>query len=87
MITYVDRYSSTDLPDIKGRWARIAVFRDIQIAWITKHVIQEKYTYLVENKFPTMYNDSSTETKVCDSLQEAKDFVEERWEWFINQVK
>ena len=94
MITYVTRYSSTGEPDDKGRWARIAVFKDIQIAWITKFSddkfkdnVTGGFFYFVDNRFPTLYNDSSTDHKVCNSLQEAKDFVQERWDWFTNHVK
>jgi len=36
MIEYFNRYSNTDLPDDMGRWARIAIYKNIRIAWISR---------------------------------------------------
>lgn len=89
MIKYIDRYSSTDELDDKGRWARIAIFRDIQIAWISKHKdeFEDGFIYFVDNKFPTMYNDSARECKVFKTLKDAKEFVFDKWNWFVDNVK
>tara|TARA_R110000787_G_scaffold7178_8_gene24733 strand:+ start:2499 stop:2759 length:261 start_codon:yes stop_codon:yes gene_type:complete len=84
---YIDRYSSTDQFDFKGRWARVVVYKDIQIAWISKFKATGDNLFFVDNKFPTMYNDSARETEAFKTLYEAKEFVEERWEWFINHVE
>lgn len=82
MIKYLNRYSDTELPDKNGRWARTAVCKNIRIAWISK--VEDKYSVICH--FPTMQNDTANEHKVCSSLEEAKDFVKERWEWFLNTV-
>ncbi len=86
MITYSNRYSNTDKFDKMGRWARLAIFKNIKIGWINKHKIKDKLLFTVSCYFPTMSNDTANEHKVCNSLDEAKDFIEERWEWFLNEV-
>ena len=86
MIKYNNRYSDTDTPDKRGRWARIAILNNIQIAWITKHILKESEKFSVSCNFPTLMSDIAHENKVCDSLEEAKDFVKERWEWFLKAV-
>jgi hypothetical protein len=86
MIEYFDRYSSTDLPDDMGRWARTAVYKNIRIAWISRKETDKGIVFLVSLSFPTMQNDTANEHKVFFSLEESKDFVKERWEWFLNIV-
>lgn len=87
MIKYYSRYSDTDDLDHRGRWARIAVINNIQIAWINKHIIKGVDKYSVSLNFPTQLSDIATEHKVCESLVEAKQFVAERWEWFKENTK
>jgi hypothetical protein len=87
MIHYFNRYSDTDLPDKMGRWARTAVYKNIRIAWINRVEFKDRIGFTVSCHFPTMQNDSANEHKLCNSLDEAKDFVKERWEWFLNAVK
>lgn len=36
MIEYFNRYSNTDLPDNMGRWARIGIYKNIRISWISR---------------------------------------------------
>jgi hypothetical protein len=86
MIEYSHRYSSTELPDDMGRWARIAKYKNIRIAWISRLEIKDKVVFTVSCHFPTMQNDTANEHKVCYNIDEAKDFVKERWEWFLNVV-
>ena len=86
MIEYFPRYSQTNLPDDMGRWARTAVYKKIRIAWISRIDIKGKIVFTVACHFPTMQNDTANEHKVCNSLDEAKAFVKERWEWFLNAV-
>ena len=86
MIAYFDRYSSTDEPDRMGRWARLAVYKNIRIAWISRVETKDKIVFIVSCHFPTMQNDTANEHKVCFSLDEAKDLVKERWEWFLRIV-
>lgn len=69
-----------------GRWARTAVYKKIRIAWISRIDIKGKIVFTVACHFPTMQNDTANEHKVCNSLDEAKDFVKERWEWFLQAV-
>lgn len=86
MIKYTNRYSNTDLPDKMGRWARLAIYNNIRIAWISRIEIKNKVVFSVSCHFPTMQNDVANEHKLCQSLDEAKDFVKERWEWFLQTV-
>ncbi len=86
MIEYLNRYSDTDLPDDMGRWARLAVYKNIRIAWISKNEIRGNDLFTVSCNFPTMQNDTANEHKVYMTLQEAKEFVSERWNWFLNAV-
>jgi len=86
MIKYLPRYSDTDLPDDMGRWARTAIYKNIRIAWISRLEVKGKVVFSVSCHFPTMENDTANENKVCFSLDEAKHFVKERWEWFLRTV-
>lgn len=86
MIEYKSRYSSNEEYDKMGRWARIAFFRDIQIAWINRNTVGKVTSYSVSCHFPTLGNDTATEHKSFDSLDGAKSFIEERWRWFRDEV-
>lgn len=86
MIIYLNRYSENDQPDNLGRWARLAVYKNIRIAWISKKEIRGRDLFTVSCSFPTMQNDTANEHRMFDSLDEAKYFVKERWEWFLNAV-
>lgn len=86
MIEYLNRYSDTDLPDDMGRWARLAVYKNIRIAWISRIENKGKVIFSISCNFPTMQNDTANEHKVFMTLQEAKEFVSERWNWFLNAV-
>ena len=86
MIKYLPRYSDTDLPDDMGRWARTAIYKNIRIAWISRLEVKGKVVFSVSCHFPTMENDTANENKVCFSIDEAKHFVKERWEWFLRTV-
>lgn len=86
MIEYFSRYSQTDLPDDMGRWARAAVYKNIRIAWISRLEINDKVMFGVSCHFPTKQSDMANEYKLCNSLDEAKHFVKERWEWFLNAL-
>jgi hypothetical protein len=85
-IEYQNRYSQTDEPDKQGRWAITATYKNIRIAWISKHFCEDKYTFCASCHFPTMQNDIANETKVFFSLGDAKDFVYERWNFFLTAV-
>lgn len=85
-IIYNARYSDTDLPDKFGRWARTASYNGIRIAWISKFEQEDKECYSVSLHFPTMQNDTANEHKIFYSLDEAKEFVKERWVWFLNKI-
>jgi hypothetical protein len=86
MIEYQNRYSQTDEPDKQGRWARTATYKNIRVAWISKHIIQNSETFCVTLHFPTMNNDTANESKVFFSLEDAKEFVSERWNFFLTAV-
>ena len=85
-IIYNTRYSDTDKLDKFGRWARTASYKGIRIAWISKFEQEDKEYYSVSLHFPTLNNDTATEHKTFYSLDEAKEFVNERWNWFLNAV-
>jgi hypothetical protein len=86
MIKYLNRYSETDLPDNLGRWARLAVYKNIRIAWISRIENKGKVVFSVSCHFPTMQNDTANEHKVFYSIDEAKEFVNERWSWFLKSI-
>jgi hypothetical protein len=86
MIEYYDRYSNTDLPDDMGRWARIAIYKNIRIAWISRLNNKGQIIFSVSCHFPTLQNDTANEHKICHSIEEAKEFVNEKWKWFINKI-
>lgn len=86
MIEYFPRYSESDLPDNMGRWARIAIYKNIRIAWINRLETNNGIIFSVICHFPTIQNDSANQHKTVNSLEEAKDFVKERWEWFLNKI-
>jgi hypothetical protein len=85
-IEYHNRYSDTNGPDKQGRWARTATYKNIRIAWISKQIINGCESFLVTCHFPTMNNDTSNESKVVFNLEDAKSFVHERWNFFLNTV-
>lgn len=91
MIEYQNRYSQTDEPDKQGRWARTSTYKNIRIAWISKvetaRVENNGNIFCVTCHFPTMNNDTANESKVFFNLKDAKEFVNERWYWFINKIK
>lgn len=86
MIEYLNRYSSTDLPDDMGRWARLAIFKNIRLAWISRVDNKGTILFIASCHFPTMQNDIANENKVFKSLEEAKEFVSERWAWFLSAI-
>lgn len=86
MIEYFPRYSDSDLPDEEGRWARIAIYKNIRIAWISRSENNGKIIFSVTCHFPTMQNDMANEHKAFYSLDEAKEFIKERWRLFLNAV-
>jgi hypothetical protein len=86
MIEYKNRYSQTDNLDDLGRWARLAVYKNIRIAWISGKKIDKGIIFLVSLHFPTMQNDTANENKVFNSINEAKEFVRERWDWFLKHI-
>jgi hypothetical protein len=85
------RYSFTMQPDEMGRWARIAYvgkpgFKDIkstqfEIAWITQKYHEKELLFIIKPNFP--FNGKY----IAKTLEEAKQIVEEEFEWFINNVK
>lgn len=87
MIKYNNRYSNDNNPDDMGRWARIASYKDIRIAWIQRIESNDIIRYSVVCHFPTMANDMANEIEICESIESAKEFIEERWEWFLEKIK
>lgn len=86
MIEYFNRYSNTNFPDNIGRWARLAVYKNVRIAWISRLENNSKIIFSVTCYFPTMQNDTANEHKIVNSLDEAKDFIDERWNWFLKAI-
>ena len=87
MIEYFNRYSDTDLPDKMGRWARIGIYNKIRVSWISRVQTKDKIVFCASCHFPTMQNDTANEHKTFENFEEAKDFVSERWNWFLNATK
>ena len=72
MITYQDRYSSTDEPDKMGRWARIGIYNNIRVSWISRVETKDKIVFCASCHFPTMQNDTANESKVFLALKMQK---------------
>jgi hypothetical protein len=85
-IEYENRYSSTEEFDDFGRWARLANFNGVTIAWINKIQCKDEFAFSISCHFPTKYGATANEHKICDTLVESKEFIKERWEWFNNNV-
>ena len=85
-IIYNTRYSDTDKLDKFGRWARTASYNGIRIAWISKFKQGDKEWYSTTLHFPTLNNDTATEHETFYSLDEAKEFINEKWNWFIEKI-
>jgi hypothetical protein len=51
MIEYQNRYSQTDEPDEQGRWQELQL-KNIRIAWISKHFINENIHFVQVVIFP-----------------------------------
>jgi hypothetical protein len=86
-----ERYSFTMQPDDIGRWARIAFvgkpgFKSIkstqfEIAWIYQNLTKEELLFIIKPQFPFKGK------YIAKTLDEAKQIVEEEFEWFINNIK
>jgi len=86
MIIYKSKYSSTEKSDDLGRWARYAVYKNVRIAYISRRNINNKITFIASLNFPTKQNDEPNEHLVCFNFIECKNFIYERWNWFLNSV-
>jgi hypothetical protein len=84
MIRFVERYSRTDEPDGHGRWARIVMYKDLRIAWISKITGISTDKYMCILSFPTSSGD--LENFVLESYKEAQDIVKDRWATFLIKV-
>jgi len=85
-IKFHNIYSLTDKPDNKGRWEVIVVRNNITIAWIGRIEQSDKEGFIAYCHFPTMNNNTAKESKICATSNESKEFVKERWEWFLKKV-
>jgi hypothetical protein len=78
-ITWTNRYSQDDTPDKHGRWARVGYYNQITIAWISKVTGDVGIKYVAKPFFPTIANDSPFEYAVKDTEQDAKDYIETKF--------
>lgn len=86
-ITYESRYSDTEEFDKQGRWARIAKVNDVQIAWISKVVVEGEIVFFVTCEFPTKKNSGTPRESVTRATEKgAKEFVKTTWEKFIVDI-
>lgn len=88
-IIYQPRYSQTDEYDKQGRWARIAYYNGVQIAWISKYKFihsetnEEIETFDVRPNFPTAKgSDTAMKYPKCKTYEECVDWLENEWEYF-----
>jgi len=91
-IIWSDRYSSTMEDDKFGRWARIAHigepgFKDgmptiFELAWIKKLDVVVHSQDI--HKFEVVFMFPAKGRAVCDTLDEAKNIVEEKFQFFIS---
>ena len=87
-ISWVPRYSFTEEPDKQGRWARIAMFRSIKIAWINRVVIPGGgIVYHLDTFFPVSSNDLPFNSSIHETFSEAKENTEELWITFLNHCR
>lgn len=85
---WIPRYSNTDEPDSSGRWARICIYKDLNIAWV-KMVITNSgdRLFTINGNFPVSSNDMSGIVEHTKTFEEAQKIVEEEFEKFLNHVK
>ena len=79
-IQYDLRYSKTDEPDSQGRWARVAYYKGIEIAWINRTKLLNGWDRFDIIFFHGLHLESRF------SLEEAKDFVEVKLENFLDSL-
>ena len=83
----INRYSDTEEPDKHGRWTRIVYANNLQIAWISKIIIDDKNYYSVKDYFPSIHNDSPCYSEVVEKPIESVVLeVKERFEYFISHI-
>ena len=49
-------------------------------------ITKDKIVFCASCHFPTMQNDTANESKVFFSLEDAKEFVSERWNFFLTAI-
>ena len=87
-ISWMPRYSFTEQPDEQGRWARMAMFRSLKIAWINMMVMPDgEIVYHLDTFFPTSSNDLPFSTSTHKTFIEAKRNAENLWLTFLNHCR
>lgn len=85
-IIWTSRYSDTDEPDNRGRWARIAYYNSFQIGWCSKVDHKGVKFFTIKTTFPANGNDTVHEFTHFDTLDECKVWLKEQWELFISKL-
>jgi hypothetical protein len=87
-ISWLPRYSFDDKSDKQGRWARIAMFRSIKIAWINRFERPDgEVKYHLSTFFPVSSNDLPFQSSVHETFIDAKRNAENLWVTFINHCR
>jgi hypothetical protein len=87
MIEIINRYSNTDEPDERGRWARKIIYKGFLIGWISRlehvkgEVMFEGICY-----FPSNSNDSPNSHFIEKSYNECLESIVAEWEKFKEKI-
>lgn len=86
MIQYIERYSDTNEPDKHGRWARMAIYKDVRIADIVRYETREGIRYVVKCNFPTANSDYPFDIETFEEFSDAKEYLKEAWNKFSKYI-
>ena len=87
-ITFIERYSSTDEPDDKGRWARKVLYNnELCIGWIKRFEHSEKVMFCLSGFFPTTGNDGPNFHGIYPTYKESQEKLIDLWNEFLKKIK
>lgn len=88
---WLPRYSQTEGPDKKGRWARLCYYKGVLICWINKVEIKEGENkgvkYIVKDMYPSSGSDNPFFVGVeSTGFDKAKKDAENRFLDFLSKI-
>ena len=81
------RYSNNDEPDKHGRWARLCFYRQYNIAWISRQVVNTTVMFVVTDFFPSNGNSNPCFVEATGDFEKAKEGVEKRFNEFLKACR